>query len=169
MADIEKIWITPPLPGGIKVRHVGFLDLKEFYTWMQRWFEFEGYFKSGKDFERFYEERTLPKGKELHIRWVGKKKVNEYFNYGIEVIWLLIGLNEVEVPRGDKKIKIFKGDFELRIGAYLEKGMGARNIFRKIYDQFVIRRLILDHRDKLYEKTYSLQAAIKAYFDQYVG
>lgn len=161
----EKIWITPPMPGGQKVRHVGYLDLREFYTWLQRWFEFNGYFHD--NFERFYEERTLPKGKEMHIRWYGKKSETEYFTYVIEVVWLLIGINQVEVPMGDKKRKIDKGDFELRFGAYIEK-KGPDNIFRKIYEYFVIRKIIEDHRHKLYDKFYSLHDEVKAYFEQYV-
>lgn len=161
----EKIWITPPMPGGQKIRHVGFLDLREFYTWLKRWFEFNGFFHD--NFEKFYEERTLPKGKELHIRWVGKKKANPYFTYYIEVIWLVVGLNSVEVPMGDKKRKIDQGDFELRFGAYLEK-KGPENILRKIYDTFVIKKIITQHRHALYDKFYSMQNDVKSYLDQYV-
>jgi len=165
--QVEKIWITPPLPGGVKVRHVGYLDLPEFYTWLQRWFEFQGFFKDDKDFEEFYEERTLPKGKEMHIRWKGVKQETEYFTYVIEVIWLLVGINKVEVPMGDKKRKIDQGDFEIRLGAYIIK-KGPANFLRKIYEYFIMRKVIEDHRYKLYDKFYSLHDEIKSYFDQYV-
>ena len=161
----EKIWITPPLPGGQKIRHVGYLDLKEFYTWLQRWFEFNGYFNP--NFEKFYEERTGPRGKEIHIRWIGRKKENPYFNYVIEVIWILVGVNQVEIPIGDKKRKIEKGDFDIRLGVYLEK-KGPKDIFRKIYEYFIISQTIEEHRVKLYEKLSSLHEEIKDYFAQYV-
>ena len=160
----ERIWVTPPMPGGQKIRHVGYLDLTEFYVWLQRWFEFNGYFHD--DFEEFYEEKTLPRGKEVHIRWHGKKSA-EYFTYHIEIIWLLVGINDVEIPVGDKKRKIKKGDFELRFGAYLEK-KGEVNIFRKIYETFMIRDIIEQHKAKLYDKFYSLHKDVKDYFDQYV-
>lgn len=163
--QIEKIWISPPMPGGQKVRHVGYLDLPEFYTWLQRWFEFNGYFTS--NFEQFYEERTLPKGKEIHIRWKGKKEETEYFHYYIEVVWLLVGINKVEVPMGDKKRKIDQGDFELRFGAYIQK-KGPGNVFRRIYEYFIMRKVIEQHRYKLYDKFYSLLDEVKSYFDQYV-
>ncbi len=164
---IAKIWITPPLPGGVKIRHVGYLDLTEFYTWLQRWFEFNAFFKADKNFEEFYEERTLPKGQELHIRWKGVREETPYFTYVIEIIWLLVGINKVEVPMGDKKRKIHQGDFELRLGAYLLK-KGPDNFLRKIYEYFIMRKVIEDHRHKLYDKFYSLHDEIKAYFDQYV-
>lgn len=163
----EKIWITPPMPGGQKIRHVGYLDLPEFYVWLQRWFEFKGFFNEGIGFEDFYEERTLPKGKEMHIRWKGRKKETPYFTYHIEVIWLLVGINDVEIPHGDQKRKIKKGDFELRFGAYLEK-KGPTNVFRKIYESFIIKKIIEQHRNKLYDKFYSLHGEVRAYFDQYV-
>lgn len=161
----EKIWITPPLPGGQKIRHVGYLDLGQFYTWLQRWFEFNGYFNP--NFEKFYEERTGPRGKELHIRWIGRKKENPYFTYVIEVIWILVGVNKVEIPMGDKKRKIEKGDFDIRLGVYLEK-KGPNDIFRKIYEYFIIDKTIEEHRVKLYEKLSSLHGEIKSYFAQYV-
>lgn len=165
----ERIWVTPHLPAGMKIRHVGYLDLKEFYTWLQRWFEFKGFFHD--NFETFYEERTLPRGKEVHIRWVGRKEINPYFTYAIEVIWLLVGVNQVEIPMGDKKRMVDKGDFELRFGAYVEKkgpGKGLRWAFRKIYEYFVIRKIILDHKYKLYDTFYTMHDEVKAYFDQYV-
>jgi len=161
----EKLWVSPPMPSGQKIRHVGYLDLKEFYTWLQRWFEFSGYFHD--NFETFYEERTLPKGKEMHIRWEGRKKETPYFTYVIEVIWLVVGSNKVEVPMGDKKRQIDKGDFELRLGAYLEK-KGPDNFLRKIYEYFIIREVRRQHWYKLNEKFSSLQEEIKAYFRQYV-
>jgi len=161
----EKIWVSPPMPGGQKIRHVGFLDLGEFYTWLQRWFEFNGYFHP--NFEIFYEERTLPKGKEMHIRWEGKKVQTEYFTYHIDVSWLLVGINKVEIPMGDKKRKIEKGDVELRVGAYIEK-KGPDNIIRKVYETFIIKKIIEQHKHKLYDKFTSLVDEIKAYFNQYV-
>lgn len=162
---VEKIWITPPMPIGQKVRHVGYLDLSEFYVWIQRWFEFNGYFHD--NFEKFYEERTLPGGKEMHIRWHGRKEETPYFTYNIEIIWLLVRVNDAEIPHGDKKRKIKQGDFELRFGAYLEK-KGPANIFRKIYESFIIKNIIEQHKHKLYDKFYSLHDEVKAYFDQYV-
>ncbi|MCG2717730.1 MAG: hypothetical protein L6408_02695 [Nanoarchaeota archaeon] len=165
MAEKEKIWVSPPMPGGQKIRHVGYLDMGEFYTWLQRWFEFNGFFHD--NFERFYEERTGPRGKEIHIRWEGRKKETPYFTYVIEVAWLAVGVNDVEIPMGDKKRKISKGDFELRFGACVEK-KGPDNMFRKIYEYFVIAKIIEQHKVKIYKKFNSLLTEVREYFDQYV-
>lgn len=166
MADTEKIWVTPPMPGGIKVRHVGYLDLGEFYTWLQRWFEFNGYF--GGNFEKFYEEHIDQAGKKIDIRWVGKKKKNPYYTYTIEIIFLLVAVNKVEVQMGEKKIKIEKGDFELRLGAYVEKGMKGAGFLRKLYEKVIAKKNIELYKKECYDKLYKLQGEIKAYFNQYV-
>jgi len=168
MADEkEKIWVTPPLPGGIKVRHVGYLDLGAFYTWLQRWFEFQGYFPKG-DFEQFYEEKTDAGGKHIQIRWIGKKEKNPYYTYAIEVIFLLVAVNKVEVQMGEKKVKIEKGDFEIRMGAYVEKGMKGAGFLRNLYEKIIAKRNIEDYKRECYDKVYKLQEEMKAYFNQYV-
>ncbi|MFH1210815.1 MAG: hypothetical protein V1645_02760 [archaeon] len=166
MADTEKIWVTPPMPGGIKVRHVGYLDLGAFYTWLQRWFDFNGYF--GGDFERFYEEHIDQGGKKIEIRWAGKKKKNPYYTYNIEVIFLLVAVNKVEVQMGEKKIKIEKGDFEIRIGGYVEKGMKGAGFLRNIYENIVAKKNVDLYKKECYDKVYGLQEDIKKYFNQYV-
>lgn len=167
MADVkEKIWVTPPMPGGIKVRHVGYLDLGAFYTWLQRWFEFEGYFVP--DLERFYEERIEQGGKRIEIRWVGKKKKNPYYMYTIEVVFLLININKVEVQMGEKKIKIEKGDFEFRLGGYIEKGLKGAGFLRTLYERIVAKKQIELYTKECYDKVYKLQEEMKAYFNQYV-
>lgn len=166
MADKEKIWVTPPMPGGIKVRHIGFLDLGDFYRWLQRWFEFEGYFSG--DFERFYEEKIDASGKKIDIRWVGKKAKNPYYTYNIELIFLLVGVNKVEVQSGEKKIRIEKGDFEMRIGAYVEKGMNAPGFLRKLYEKVLAKKQLDEYMMECYKKAYKLQSDIKTYFNQYV-
>lgn len=164
----EKIWVTPPLPAGIKVRHVGYLDLGPFYTWLERWFEFQGYFPGGT-LEKFYDEKLEQSGaKKIEIRWVGMKKKNPYYTYYIEIIFLLVGINKVEIQLGEKKVKLEKGDFELRIGAYLEKGMAGAGFLRNIYEKFVVRKQLELYKFECYDKVYKLQEDIKTYFNQYV-
>ncbi|MEM4266817.1 MAG: hypothetical protein QW404_02060 [Candidatus Nanoarchaeia archaeon] len=166
MAEKEKIWVTPPMPGGIKVRHVGYLDLGAFYTWLQRWFEFEGYFTP--ELENFYEQKIETGGKRIEIRWIGKKKKNPYYTYVIEVIFLLININKVEVQAGEKKIRLEKGDFEIRFGAYVEKGMEGANFLRKLYENIIAKKQVELYKQECYDKVYKLQEEVKAYFNQYV-
>ncbi len=162
----EKIWVTPPLPAGVKIRHIGYLDLGAFYTWLQRWFDFNGYF--GGDFERFYEEKVDQSGKKIEMRWVGSKKKNPYYTYYIEIIFLLVAVNKVDVEVAGKKIKLEKGDFELRIGAYVEKGMKGSGFLRNLYEKMIAKPQLDTYKFECYDKVSKLQEEIKAYFNQYV-
>ena len=166
----ERLWLTPTMPGGVKVRHVGLLDLDEFYRWFMMWFEFEGYTTMDDGLEKFYLEQELPNGaKNIEIRWTAKKTENQYFSYVIDVIFLLIGVAKAEYVSPDgKKIPLYSGDFELRMGTYIEKGVEGDSMLQRVYDKFFISRLIEDHKMKLYDKFYSLQSEIKNYFEEYV-
>ena len=48
---MTKYYVTE---GSLKLRHVGILELGEFYTWLQRWFDFEMSWNSSN--EKYYEE-----------------------------------------------------------------------------------------------------------------
>lgn len=161
----EKIWVSPP--GGLKVRHVGILDLEEFYKWLFYWLEFEGFIKE-ESFERIYDEQTTATGKQIFMLWHGVKPKTKDFSYVIDVKWILVGVNSVEVQKDEKKVKLFKGDFDLRIIAYVEKTIKARGPLRLIYDRFVVRKRIEEHKSLLYDKLATLQAEIINYFNQYV-
>src|SRR3989344_4841031 len=110
-----KIFATP---GELKIRHVGLLELSEFYRWFKRWFEFKGYWDNSN--EVLYSETITSIGKKIDIKWSCKKARTKYFIYHIDVVFLLIGINKVEVQQEDRKIKIEKGDFEIRINGYMQ-------------------------------------------------
>jgi hypothetical protein len=162
----EEIWITPEMPVGIRFRHIGVVDLDEFYRWLNRWFEFNGYAKANEDLEDFYMEKTSPTYREIQFRWKGKNKKTPYFTYVIEVIALLIGVTDVEVQQGDRKVKLQKGDFEFRLGAYLLKTPTTGNqLLRWVYENFILRNEIETHKD---EKFYKLHGEIREYFEHYI-
>ncbi len=163
---MERIWVTPPT--GLKIRHVGILDLEEFYKWLFRWLEFEGYI-SESSYEKAYNEQTTAGGKQIFIQWHGEKQKTKDFRYVIDVKWILVGVNSIEIQREDKKVKLFKGDFDIRVMAYLEKTIGGGGFLRRIYDMFIIRRRVDEHRSNLYDKVTTLQNEIVQFFNQYVA
>ena len=168
MAENEIYWVTNPLPKGIKVRYIGLLYLDELYRWLKMWFEFKKYYKLGEDFEEFYYETTNPDGsKKIEIRWKGKNKENEYFNYHIDLIFLLVNVNDVVIEKDNQKIKIQKGDFEFRIGAYLEKGMDKEpNFIKKIYEKLMITKRLEEQKFIVYDDVYTLQKELSEYLNQ---
>ena len=122
------------------MRHVGLLEMSEFYRWLKRWLEFKGYWANSN--EKLYSETITPNGKKIDIQWMCKKEATSYFINHIDIIFLFIGVNKIEIPQGEQKVKIEKGDFEIRINGYLEKaGEGTvaslHEELKAIFDQYV--------------------------------
>ena len=168
MTEKEIYWVTNPLPSGMKIRHIGTLHLDELYRWLQRWFEFKKYFKKSNDFEEFYQEITNPDGsKKIEIRWKGKKVENEYFAYHIDLIFLLVNVQDVMVEQSGQQIKMQKGDFEFRMGAYLEKGMDQEpNFIKRIYEKFMIDNRIYEHKVNIHDDIFELHEELSAWINQ---
>lgn len=158
----ERIFVTPI--DGIKVRHTGVLDLDDFMFWLKRWLDFNGY----KQDEDFYEEKSTQKGKIAIFRWTAKKTKDQYFSYIIEIYFNFIGIVDVEVPIENRKIKMQKGEFEIKLVACLNKGEEAPTFFRSIYEKFLKKETIEFHLSEVYSRVYSLQEEIKSKFNQYV-
>ena len=155
----------PATQGEVKIRHVGYLELSEFYKWLKRWLEFNGYWDNSN--EKFYSENITPSGKKIDIKWECKKEKTKYFVYHIDVVFLLIGVNKVEMQQEDRKIKIEKGDFEIRVNAYMEKKSEDNNLW-KIYEKILLNKQIDRYLNDLADKTNTLIDEIKAVFNQYV-
>lgn len=159
---MERIYVTPA--EGIKIKHSGVLDLGEFIRWLKRWLDFNSY----KQDEDFYEEKNTARGKIIEFRWTNNKKKETYFIYMIEIYFNFIGVVDVEVPLEGKKIKMQKGDFEIKLVSYINKGAEAPTFWRAIYERFLKKENIDLYASELYAKVYSLQEEIKGQFNQYV-
>ena len=155
----------PATAGELKIRHVGFLEMPEFYRWLKRWFELKGYWKPTN--EKLYSEIIMPNGKKIDINWECTKERTKYFVYHINVVFLFIGVNKVEVQQEDKKVKVEKGDFEIRIKAYVEK-VTPGNTLWKLYEKVILKKNVEDYVNDLADIASSLQDSIKSIFDQYV-
>jgi len=155
----EFIWLSGPPPGGLKIRHVGVINLGNFYRWLNRFMSFYGLFKKNTDFEEWYMEETQGPGKKIEIKWHGKHDANKYFTYHIHIMWLLIAVTDIEAEKNGIKIKLQKGDYELRLAAGVEKKI-PKSIFKRIYHFFIINKTIEDHKDKVYDFLYTLHGEI---------
>jgi len=159
---IKKIIVSP----SNRIRHVGILDLGEFYIWLKRWLEFNGYWNDTN--EKQYMEAILPGGaKKLEFMWECNKRKTPDFTYVIPITFMLIGVRDVEIQKGDKKIKLQRGDFDIRLSAYIEKTR-VENVFREIYDRFIIKKRIEGYKVDLYDKFYKLIEEMKEFINIYV-
>jgi len=162
----ERLWRTPE--GGLKVRHIGVVDLGDVYRWLNRWFAWHGYFKKGRDFEQFYNQVDNPDGsRKIEIRWNGVKGSDSpYFIYHIELIFLFIGVKDVLVGPEGNQAKMQQGDYEFRIVGYLEKKSEGVTWLRKIFEQLMVGSRVDEHKFEVYDKVYKLQEELSEYLGQ---
>lgn len=158
---IKRVIVVP----STRFRHVGILDLTEFYRWMKRWFEFNGYWENSN--EKQYIETMLPGGaKKIEFTWECRKRKSPDFNYVIPITFGFIGIRDVEIQKGDKKIKLQRGDFDIRMSAYLEK-TGDTGALRELYERYIIKKRIDEYKLDLYDKFYKLIEDMKEFANVY--
>lgn len=158
-----KNWVTDP--GGIRVRWKGVADIKELYRFMEQWLEDRG-LANKQALEKKYEEKILAGGKNISVTWLAEKKISNYFRYVINIAFLLIGVQDIEVQQETIKRKLNKGDFEIRIYSYVEtsnKEWEKLGILQRIYYNFIVQRRLDEYKADLYDKTYKFFNAIKGF------
>lgn len=158
-----KNWVTDT--GGIRARWKGVTDIKELYRFMEQWLEDRG-LADKKSLEKRYEERMAAGGKNIFITWNGGKKISNYFKYVINIGFTLIGVQDVEVQQENIKRKLSKGDFEVRVYAYVESGTEEwekLGILQRIYYNFIVAKRLDEYKADLYDKTYKFFNAIKEF------
>ena len=166
---MERIKVTQDFyPTGLKLRHVGFLELEEYYRWLKRWVDFQGYGDEGGEFDEvYYKEEASPRGgRNIEMMWRVKKRHTNYIKFVIEIMFRMLGVRDAEAIIENKKIKVDMGDFEIQVSSYLEKTYKVTPL-RRLYDFFIIRKQLLDFREELWQKTMLLFTESKQYFDRY--
>lgn len=155
------------LTKGAKIKWSGIFDMNNVYNKLKQWFDSKGYeFK-----ETQYMERIKSGGKQLEINWRAKKKASDYFLYDIEVDFLILGLNNVEIEHEGRKITMNKGDIEARFTASLVKDFQDKwkdkQIRKNIYEKFIVKDRIKGYKDDVYDDVYNLMSELKTLLQLY--
>lgn len=137
------------------VKHKGFFNYSELYTFMYQWLKDEGYLVK----EEEYQEKLTAGGKEIRIKWTAIKKVTDYFLNSITVKWHIIAMNDAEIERDGKKEKTNKGDLKLVFIAELVRDYEKRwessafyKFLRGLYDRYIVKNNIDEFEDRLWDK-----------------
>jgi len=151
----------------IKLKFNGIFDMNDLYRKMKFFLEWNGYGPE-KGMEKTYTERIKPNGKQLEIKWVATNGVSDYVDGVIEITFFVIGLESAEIEKDGKKIKIKKGDIEIRLTAYLvlnkdKKGWDDNSFVNKIYKKFILKKFIDGYKIDLYNDLYDLHDEVKSY------
>jgi len=159
MAELDKICEG-------KVTFEGIFNFGEIYKFVYTLLQDYEY----KLEERLYSEKSKPNGKEIEVFWMAKRKISDYFRFRINVNWLTLGMNDVEVQKDGVKVKMSKGRLEIRFTAFLEKDYEHRwenntvvKFMRGLYDRYIIKSRIETYEDKIKEETDEFIAQAKAF------
>ncbi|MDO8517053.1 MAG: hypothetical protein Q7S33_02910 [Nanoarchaeota archaeon] len=149
-----------------ELKHKGFFNFAELYTFCFEWLKDEGY----KISEDNYTEKIAGNGKEIKLKWVAKKKISDYFRNEIELSWHVLGLTDAEIERDGKKEKTNKGELKIVFRGILVRDYESRwednpsyKFFRGIYDKYIIRTTMEEYEDKLKEKTENFVEQVKSF------
>lgn len=155
----------------LKIKQKAVFDMGELYQVMFRWFSQHNY-----DFqEKQYMEKKNPDGgKNLEIKWIATRKINDYVKYQIDIIFKMVNLVEVEVEVDGRKTNKHKANSEIEFNATLMKNYENKwdkNAFlrfiREVYDMYIIRSRMEDYKAELYSEIYELIDEVKAFLNMY--
>jgi len=151
-----------------KLKAAAIFDLGELYKILFKWFEIYGY----ELWEKEYKEIDEQQGKHVEIFWQAERKIDAYIKFVIEINYLILGMQSIEIEKGGVKVKTKKSDTEFRISSYLlfdydnkwSKTEFHRAI-RSIYDKYLARARIDKLETEIVEETNNVVAEIKAFMN----
>lgn len=162
MAEKEQIFSS-------KMRSVGFFVFSEFYKFCYMWLNEEKNFDLA---ESVYKEKIKGDAKEIEIEWKGSSKVTDYFKFEIKVDFRILGLTDVEIVKDGHKIKMNKGDAEIKIKGTLVRDYDGKfekssfqKFLRSVYEKWIIPSRIDEYGEKLIGICDEFLGQAKAFLD----
>lgn len=152
-----------------KMKYVGIFNFKDFYQFCYTWLKEE---VGMKIVEEKYEEKIKGLEKEVVVEWKCTSKVADYFEYEMGIKFEIKRLTEVEVNKGNSKIKTNEGEITLSVkGIFVKDPKGqfettsTNKFLRGIYEKFIIPSRIKEYEDKLIEYCDDFLSQSKAFLD----
>ena len=148
-----------------KIKQKGIFTFKKFYIFAYEYLKYEGYTVH----EKRYLEEIEKQGKKIEITWIAEKNLSDYFKFVIQIDWLILRMNDIEVMKEGQKVKMQKGEPELKIKGLLYKDYDNKwetpffKNMRHIYDDHIIWKRIDSYKDKLLDETEEFIRQCKSY------
>ena len=162
MAEKDKLFSS-------KIKYNGIVDFAEFYKFCYEWLRDETGLLLSED---KYTEKISGDAKNIDIEWTGIRNITDYFRLEVKVKFRILGLTNVEVNQGEKKIKTNKGSVEVEVKGNLVRdyeGKFEKNAFQKflrgIYEKTVIHARVEQFQEKIINDCDEFLAQAKAYLD----
>ena len=152
-----------------KVKYEGIFSFRDFYKFCYEWLIDETKVDLA---EKKYVEKIKGSSKDIDVEWEGSKKMTEYFKFDIKIKFRILGLSEVEINDGGRKIKTNKGSVEISTKGTLVRDYDGkfettafRKFLRAIYEKWVIASRITEYEDKIAGACDEFLEQAKAYLD----
>jgi len=152
-----------------KIKYNGILDFAEFYKFCYEWLRDETGLLLSED---KYAEKISGDSKNIDIEWTGIRDLTDYFRFEAKVVFRVMGLTNVEIMQGNKKIKTNKGNIELSIKGNLVRDYKSKfeksafqKFLRGIYEKSVIAARVEQFQEKIITDCDEFLAQAKAYLD----
>ena len=148
-----------------KVKQKGIFHLKKFYNFAYEQLKYQGY----DVHEKQYLVEMETQGRKVEIAWVAKKKVSDYFQFEIKIDWIILRMNDMEVMQEGEKIKMQKGEPELKVKGNVIKDYESKwdtpflEFVRRIYDDYIIRSRVDEYKDKIIDDSEEFIRKCKEY------
>ncbi len=151
-----------------EIKHKGFFNYSEFYTFCYNWWKDEGY----KLIEKKYIEKLEGDAKEISIDWEATKKITDYIKFSVKIGWHILQLKDAEVVVEGKKIRTNKGEVKIKLKATVERDYDSNwdkspwlKTMRGFYDKYIIKTTVDQQEDNLNEKATSFAEDVKAWLN----
>ena len=152
-----------------KIKYSGIFNFTDYYKFCYEWLRDETGLVISED---KYSEKLTGDSKGVEIEWTGKRKLTDYFGFEAKVSIRIIGLTNVEIAEGTKKIKTNKGIVEMSIKGNLLRdydGKFEKTAFQKflrgIYERYVIKAKVEQFEEKVMTECDDFLSQAKAYLD----
>ncbi|PIZ51324.1 hypothetical protein COY27_03935 [Candidatus Woesearchaeota archaeon CG_4_10_14_0_2_um_filter_33_13] len=161
----------------MRIKYKDVFDLKGFYEALHEWL-LENNWKDKETkpldyWENYYGERIAQNGmREIWIQWrVWKPSDSEKLDYYLDMDWHCIAISNTEIVRDGRKIKLNKGEVELKIRVYIDKTYEkefSQNSFLKAISSLFTKKIYREELERsekeLYQEAYAFSNFIKQWF-----
>ncbi len=162
MAEKDKIFSS-------KMKYEGIFSFKDFYRFCYDWLTEETELDVA---ETKYKEKLKGDSKDIEIEWKGERKVTDYFKFEIKVEFRILGLKQIEISKGEVRIKTDEGSVEAKVTGTLIRDYegqfettSTKKFMRSIYEKWVIPSRIEQFEEKLISDCDEFLSQAKAYLD----
>lgn len=151
------------------MKYDGIFSFKDFYKFCYEWLTEE----IGLDVvETTYSEKLTGDTKDIEIKWGGTKKFTDYFKFEMKVDFVIRRLKEVEISKGDLKIRSNNGSVKVKVNGILIRDYdgkfersGFQKFLRGIYEKWVITSRIEQFEGSIIGSCDEFLNQAKAYLD----